>query len=109
MDRQPAVYMLANRRLGTLYIGVTSNLVARVWQHREHVVDGFTRRHSVDRLVWFELHGSMETAIVREKRLKKWRRDWKTQLIEERNPDWKDLWPDILGDQTSGGFPLSRE
>lgn len=66
MDRQPAVYMLANRRLGTLYIGVTSNLVARVWQHREHVVDGFTQRHSVDRLVWFELHGSMEAAIVRE-------------------------------------------
>ena len=98
MERQPAVYMLANRRSSTLYIGVTSDLIGRVWQHREHVVDGFTKRYSIGRLIWFELHGSMESAIVREKQLKKWRRSWKTQLVEACNPGWKDLWPGILGD-----------
>ena len=109
MERQPAVYMLANKRSGTLYIGVTSDLIGRTWQHRNHIVDGFSKRYSVDRLVWFELHDSMETAIVREKQLKKWLRSWKVQLIEEANPGWSDLWPSILGDTAAGGFPLSRE
>jgi putative endonuclease len=87
--------MLADRRSETLYVGVTSDLVSRTWQHRSHVVDGFTKRYSVDRLVWFELHGNMEAAIVREKQLKKWNRRWKVELIEVQNPNWKDLWPGV--------------
>jgi putative endonuclease len=104
--KQPAVYILASERNGTLYIGVTSDLVKRVWQHREHVVGGFTTEYAVDRLVWFEQHATMDSAITREKRLKKWERKWKLRLIEEANPDWIDLWPQILG---STGFPPSRE
>ena len=95
MEKQPAVYMLASDRNGTLYIGVTSDLLARTWQHREHVVDGFTSRYGVNRLVWFELHPSMESAITREKQLKKWNRAWKTRLIQETNPYWNDLWPTL--------------
>ena len=87
--------MLASDRNGTLYIGVTSDLLARTWQHREHVVDGFTSRYGVNRLVWFELHPSMESAITREKQLKKWNRAWKTRLIQETNPYWNDLWPTL--------------
>jgi putative endonuclease len=97
MERQPAVYMLANKRSGTLYLGVTSDLISRTWQHRNHVVDGFTKRYSVDRLVWFELHGSMEAAIVREKQLKKWNRSWKVDLVQAQNPNWDDLWSEIVG------------
>ncbi len=89
--KQPAVYILATGKRGTLYIGVTSNLVARTWQHREHVIDGFTKRYSVTRLVWYELHGTMDTAILREKQLKKWNREWKLRLVQEFNPDWRDL------------------
>ena len=103
---QPATYILASQRNGTLYIGVTSNLVQRVWQHREQVVEGFSHHHHVDLLVWYELHATMEHAIQREKRLKKWNRLWKLRLIEETNPEWRDLWPDILG---SSGFPPARE
>ena len=95
MGKQPAVYMLASRRNGTLYIGVTSDLVARTWQHREHAVTGFTAKHGVSALVWFEMHGTMAEAIASEKRLKKWNRGWKIRLIEERNPYWNDLWQDI--------------
>ncbi len=95
--KQPAVYILASKRNGTLYTGVTSDLVARTWQHREHVVDGFTKRYNVSMLVFYELHGSMESAILREKRIKKWNRAWKLRLIREFNPMWKDLWPDIIG------------
>jgi putative endonuclease len=95
--KQPAVYILASKRNGTLYTGVTSDLVARTWQHREHVVDGFTKRYKVSMLVFYELHGSMESAILREKRIKKWNRAWKLRLIQESNPMWKDLWPDIIG------------
>jgi len=76
---------------------VTSDLVQRAWQHRESVTGGFTARYGVHRLVWYELHGDMEHAIVREKRLKKWNRAWKLRLIEEQNPQWRDLWEDILG------------
>ena len=97
MPKQPAVYILASLRNGTLYAGVTSNLVQRVWQHREHLAGGFTDRYGVTKLVWYELHESMESAIVREKRIKKWNRAWKIQLIEEENPEWQDLWHTILG------------
>ncbi len=91
----PCVYLLASGRNGTLYIGVTSNLSARVWQHRNHVVEGFTSRHRVDHLVWFELHETMESAIMREKALKAWKRAWKIDLIESTNPYWRDLYAEI--------------
>jgi len=97
MDRQPAVYILANNRNGTLYVGVTSDLVGRIWQHREHVVDGFTRKYGVSKLVWYEQHATMDLAITREKQLKKWNRAWKVRLIEESNLHWNDLWCDIVG------------
>jgi len=92
---QPAVYILASQKNGTLYIGVTSNLRQRVWQHRNDLVPGFTRQHGVHRLVFFELHATMESAIAREKQLKKWNRAWKLRLIEGANPQWRDLWPEI--------------
>lgn len=95
--KQPAVYILASERNGTLYTGVTSDLVARTWQHREHVVDGFTRKYDVTILVWYELHGTMDSAILREKQIKAWKREWKIRLIEEKNPYWNDLWPEIVG------------
>ncbi len=94
-EKQPAVYILASQRNGTLYIGVTSNLCQRVWQHRNDLVPGFTRQYGVHRLVFFELHATMESAIAREKQLKKWNRAWKLRLIEGANPQWRDLWPEI--------------
>jgi putative endonuclease len=87
--------MLASQRNGTLYIGVTSDLAGRVWQHREKLADGFSKEHGVTRLVYFEAHDSIEEAILREKRLKKWNRDWKIKLIEEGNPTWRDLYEEI--------------
>jgi putative endonuclease len=96
---QPAVYMLASARNGTLYIGVTSNLVQRIWQHREGVVEGFTTKYHVKTLVWYEQHDTMESAITREKSLKTWNRDWKLRLIETANPNWCDLWREILGEE----------
>ena len=93
--KQPAVYILASRRNGTLYIGVTSDLVKRIWQHRNELAEGFTRDHGVHMLVYFEQHVSMEAAITRGKQLKKWNRAWKLRLIEETNPGWRDLWSDI--------------
>ena len=95
--KQLAVYLLATGKRGTLYIGVTSSLVARTWQHREHLVDGFTNRYDVTKLVWYELHGTMESAILREKQLKKWNREWKLRIVQEANPEWRDLWEDIAG------------
>ena len=89
------VYLLASRRNGTLYVGVTNNLVGRVWTHREHVVDGFTKRYDVTRLMWFEVHNSIEAAITREKQIKRWKRDWKIDLFRESNPNWDDLFPSI--------------
>ena len=97
MEKQPAIYILASERNGTLYTGVTSDLVGRTWQHREHVVDGFTKRYDIATLVWYELHPTMESAILREKQIKKWNRSWKLRLIQEGNPRWRDLWPDITG------------
>ena len=94
--KHPAVYILASKRNGTLYIGVTSDLVQRVWQHKSDVAEGFTKKHGVHMLVWYELHEDMENAIIREKRLKKWNRAWKLRLIEEMNPEWKDLYESIL-------------
>lgn len=89
--------MLASHYQGAIYTGVTSDLIQRVWQHREHVADGFTQRYNIDRLVWYEQHDIMESAILREKRIKKWNREWKIRLIETTNPDWIDLWPSITG------------
>jgi putative endonuclease len=88
---QPVVYILASKRYGTLYIGVTSNLAQRIEAHRNGVVEGFTKEYGVHTLVCFELHAEMYEAIQREKRLKKWNRAWKIKLIEEMNPEWKDL------------------
>lgn len=90
--KQPCVYLLASRRNGTLYVGVTSDLLKRVWEHKNHVVEGFTKRYGVDRLVWYELHESMESAIRREKAIKEWKRAWKLELIERANPEWTDLY-----------------
>jgi putative endonuclease len=94
-SRQYYVYILASRIGGTLYTGVTNDLVRRVHQHRMKLADGFTKKHGVARLVYFELFDDIENAIVREKRLKKWNRAWKIQLIEENNPNWNDLFPGI--------------
>ncbi|HSH43865.1 MAG TPA: GIY-YIG nuclease family protein [Arenicellales bacterium] len=95
MSKQFHVYILASRRNGTLYTGVTSSLVQRVWQNKEKLVPGFTERYSVDRLVYFEAHENAESAILREKRIKGWRREWKIQLVESFNPEWKDLYGGI--------------
>ena len=96
MSKQPAVYILASKRNGTLYIGVTSDLVKRIWEHKNDMVEGFTRRYNVHRLVWYELHDSMQSAIIREKRLKDWKRKWKLELIERANPNWQDLYHTIV-------------
>ena len=96
MERQPCVYILASQRNGTLYIGVTSDLRKRVWEHKNNLVEGFTRKYGVHRLVYYEIQGDMASAITREKQLKKWRRGWKLRLIEGRNPQWRDLWEEIL-------------
>jgi len=92
MDKYPAVYIMASKRNGTLYIGVTSNLVKRVWEHKNDMVAGFTKRYGVHQLVWYEIHENMESALTREKRLKDWKRKWKVELIESKNPTWQDLY-----------------
>lgn len=102
MDKGGYVYILASERNGTLYVGVTSDLIRRVWEHREGAVPGFTSKYGVKSLVWFEQHDDIESAIRREKAIKKWRRAWKLSLIEETNPDWRDLY------ETLTGSPLSR-
>ena len=91
-----SVYLLASRRHGTLYLGVTSDLVRRVHEHKSKILPGFTKQYGVDRLVWFEIYDDPVTAISREKELKKWRRDWKIRLIEEQNPEWRDLYETIV-------------
>ena len=87
---------MASKRNGTLYIGVTSDLVKRMWEHRNDMVEGFTKRYGVHQLVWYELHENMESAIEREKRLKEWKRKWKLELIEGTNPNWLDLYYTIV-------------
>ena len=96
-QKSPSVYILTNKTQGILYIGVTSNLVNRIWQHRQKLVTGFSKRYNTDRLVWHESHSKMYDALTREKQLKKWNRAWKIELIESLNPAWKDLYDDIVG------------
>lgn len=95
MKKGGFVYSLASSRNGTLYIGVTSNLAQRIYQHKEHLVDGFTKRYDVINLVWYEQHDTIESAILREKQMKKWKRLWKLRVIEEMNPNWSDLHEDL--------------
>ena len=90
------VYILASKRNGTLYIGVTDNLVRRVYEHKNNLVDGFTKKYGVHNLVYYEQHQEIEQAILREKRIKRWKRKWKLDLIEEKNPNWDDLYESIL-------------
>ena len=94
--KQPRVYILASRRNGTLYTGVTSDLVQRIWQHKNDLVEGFTKKYGVHTLVWYELYDTMQPAIEREKAIKEWRRAWKLSLIESNNPEWRDLYGDIV-------------
>jgi putative endonuclease len=94
--KQPCVYILASRQNGTLYTGVTSNLVKRAWEHKNDVVKGFTQRYGVHMLVWLEIHESMESAIAREKAIKGWKRKWKLELIEKENPQWLDLYQNLI-------------
>ncbi|MBV5296931.1 MAG: GIY-YIG nuclease family protein [Rhodoferax sp.] len=95
--KHPVVYILASQRNGTLYIGVTSDIVKRIWEHKNDVVESFTQKYKVHQLVYFEQYTDMLAAITREKQLKKWNRSWKLALIERTNPEWRDLWSDIAG------------
>ena len=95
MPKEMYVYIVTNKPHGTLYIGVTSDLMRRIWQHRVHAVPGFTDRYNLERLVWFEMHDNPIEAIRREKALKRWNRAWKIELIEKANPGWRDLWDKI--------------
>jgi putative endonuclease len=101
-ERDYWVYILASRLGGTLYIGVTNDLIWRVWEHRSKVVPGFTKKYGITKLVYYEQFGEVEFAIRREKRLKKWPRAWKIRLIEDANPDWHDLYPGIAGPEVTG-------
>jgi putative endonuclease len=96
MSKTPAVYIITNKKHGTLYIGVTSNLTARIYQHKNHLIDGFSKKYNLDKLVYFEVHTNMYEAITREKALKKWKREWKIELIEKTNSNWMDLYEQIL-------------
>jgi len=96
LDKQPAVYLLASQRNGTLYIGVTSDLVKRIGEHKNNLVEGFSKRYGVHQLVWYELHENMESAINREKQIKEWKRKWKLELIEDTNRNWQDLYYTIV-------------
>ncbi len=96
MAKQPCTYILASGRNGTLYVGVTSDVVKRVYEHKQDLIKGFTNQYHVHKLVFFEMHSSMEAAITREKQIKKWNRSWKLRLIEKTNPEWRDLFGDIV-------------
>ena len=96
MEKRGYVYIMASGRNGTLYIGVTSDLVKRVWEHRNGVVPGFTRKHGCKLLVWYEAHDGLQEARLREVQMKKWKRLWKLSTIEQRNPEWQDLYPTLL-------------
>ena len=89
--------MLASKRNGTLYTGVTSDLIRRIWEHKNDLVVGFSKRYGIHMLVWYEQHETMDSAIAREKAIKEWKRKWKLELIEKENPEWKDLYDDLLG------------
>ena len=96
MSKYSYVYILANCRNGTIYIGVTSDLIKRIWQHKNKAVNGFSEKYAVDKLVFYEVHDSILSAIAREKQLKNWHRAWKLELIEKNNPEWNDLFDEIL-------------
>ncbi len=93
----PCVYLLASRRGGTLYVGLTGDLARRVWEHKGRFVEGFTKDYRVDRLMWYEVHETMESAQARELAIKRWKRAWKVRLIEEGNPRWEDLYGEVMG------------
>jgi putative endonuclease len=95
--KQYFVYLLASERNGTLYIGVTNDLIRRVHEHQQGIADGFTKKHNIKMLVWYEQHTVIEQAIIREKQLKKWNRAWKIELVEKENPLWRDLAGDLWG------------
>ncbi|WP_250656459.1 GIY-YIG nuclease family protein [Alkalimarinus coralli] len=97
MAHQPATYILTNKKNGTLYIGVTSNLIQRVWLHKTKATQGFSSKYGLDKLVYYEIHSDIHGAILREKQLKKWRREWKLNLINQQNPSWTDLWEQVIG------------
>ena len=109
MFKQPCVYILASSRNGTLYIGVTSDVFGRVVLHKQDLIEGFTKRYGVHRLVYYEMHETMPEAIQREKRLKKWNRAWKIRLIESMNPEWNDLFDEFWGAINDGPADLARE
>jgi len=96
MERQPCVYILASKKRGTLYTGVTSNLAKRIWEHKNNLVAGFTSRYSVHNLVWYEMSNTMDSVIQKEKEIKNWKRKWKIELVEQSNPEWRDLYFNIL-------------
>jgi len=108
LERYPCVYMLASKERGTLYVGVTSDLIKRIWEHKNTPVEGFTKRYGVHTLVWYEQHESMISAISREKAIKEWKRTWKLQLIEGANPGWDDLYPKLIADEPKMGSGLRR-
>ncbi|EHO40187.1 Excinuclease ABC C subunit domain protein [Caldithrix abyssi DSM 13497] len=108
------VYIMTNKPHGVLYTGFTNNLIRRTYQHKHKLIDGFTKKYNVDKLVYYEIHHDPMSAIIREKRIKKWKRAWKIELIEGMNPEWKDLYYDLLGGKDGEGcigegFPLARE
>ena len=94
--KTPCVYILTNKRNGTVYIGVTSDPAKRIWQHKNNLEEGFSKKHQTHRLVYYEVHGDMYHAITREKQLKKWKRIWKLRLIENKNPKWEDLYAEVI-------------
>ena len=96
MEKLPCVYILTNKPLGTLYIGVTSNLPQRIWQHKTKVTKGFTEKYNLNKIVWYEAHEDIMSAMQCEKALKVWKRDWKIRIIEEMNPLWRDLYVDLF-------------
>ena len=108
IDKVPTVYLLASRRNGVLYVGVTSDLAGRICVHRQGLNDGFTKRYGVHRLVYYEVHEGMKAAILRESRLKKWKRTWKVRLIENMNPEWADLYDDANGTIRDGPADVAR-
>jgi putative endonuclease len=95
VDRRPCVYILASQRNGTPYVGVTGDLARRIFEHKEGAIEGFTKDYGVHNLVFYEFHETMDDALTREKRIKKWRRQWKLDLIEQNNPQWRDLYQDL--------------
>ncbi|MGL4835406.1 MAG: GIY-YIG nuclease family protein [Shewanella sp.] len=94
--KQPVTYILTSKPNGTLYIGVTSNLITRIWQHKNHITEGFTKKYGLTTLVYFELHGCIQGAILREKQLKKWRRKWNVELIDKDHPEWRELYFELI-------------